>query len=109
METHNNSQGADPSPLKPPNKFLSLEFLEKAKQASSATISWELNKRGFRFIYMAGVLPLKAGSVFAGRAYTLRYLPRREDHPMFPIPIEARHLYPEPASAITPAESPPRI
>ena len=95
METQDSPQNTASSPLRPPTKFLSVEFLEKAKQASSATISWELNKRGFRFVYMAGVLPLKAGSVFSGRAYTLRYLPRREDHPMFPIPMEARHLYPE--------------
>lgn len=83
------------SPLRPPRKRLSMTLLERAKLASSATISWELNQRGFRFVYMAGVLPLKAGASFAGRAYTLRYLPRREDHPMYPIPAEYRHLYPE--------------
>lgn len=81
--------------LRPPLKHLSNEFLEKAKRASSATISWELSRRGFRFVYMSGVLPIKAGSVFAGRAYTLRYLPRREDHPMFPIPLEIRDQYAE--------------
>ncbi len=81
--------------LTPPKKFLTADLLARAKRASSATISWELNKLGFRFVYMAGVLPLKAGSVFAGRAYTLRYLPRREDHPMFPIPLEVRSQYAE--------------
>ncbi len=95
MEPVIDPESNDGSTLLPPKKVLSAELLERAKKASSATISGELNKRGFRFVYMAGVLPLKAGAVFAGRAYTLRYLPRREDHPLFPIPLEVRHLYAE--------------
>ena len=66
--------------LTPPKKHISNELLELAKKASSATISAELGKKGFRFVYMAGVRPLKPGTVMAGRASTLRYLPRREDH-----------------------------
>ena len=66
--------------LTPPKKHLPNELLELAKKASSATISTELLKKEFRFVYMAGVRPLKPGTVMAGRAYTLRYLPRREDH-----------------------------
>lgn len=66
--------------LVPPKKEVTQELIELAKRASTATISGELSKRGFRFVYMAGVLPIKAGTVMAGRAYTLRYLPRREDH-----------------------------
>ena len=66
--------------LTPPKKYVSGALLELAKKASSATISAELGKKGFRFVYMAGVRPLKSGTVMAGRAYTLRYLPRREDH-----------------------------
>ena len=66
--------------LTPPKKYLSGTLLKLARKASSATISAELGKKGFRFVYMAGVRPLKPGTVMAGRAYTLRYLPRREDH-----------------------------
>ena len=68
--------------LVPPEKEITQELIEMAKKASTATISGALSKRGFRFVYMAGVLPInkKEGTVMAGRAYTLRYLPRREDH-----------------------------
>ncbi len=68
------------STLIPPKKQISDELIQFAKKASTATISGALSKRGFRFLYMAGVLPIRAGTVMAGRAYTLRYLPRREDH-----------------------------
>ena len=67
------------SVLYPPTKQLSDKFLERAKKASTATISGMLSQRGFRFVYMAQVLPIKPGTVMAGRAYTLRYIPRRED------------------------------
>ena len=68
------------SQLVPPKKDIPNEIMELAKKASTATISGMLFRKGFRFVYMAGVLPLKEGTVMAGRAYTLRYLPRREDH-----------------------------
>ncbi len=66
--------------LTPPKATVAQSLIERAKKASTATISAALAKRGFRFVYMGGVLPIKAGTVMAGRAYTLRYLPRREDH-----------------------------
>lgn len=72
MEAIKGSTTTTGSLLVPPKKDLSAELLERAKKASSATISGELSKRGFRFVYMAGVLPLKPGTVFAGRAYALR-------------------------------------
>ncbi len=66
--------------LTPPTKRIPDEILEIAKKASTATISFVLFRQNFRFIYMAGVQPLRPGTVMAGRAYTLRYLPRREDY-----------------------------
>lgn len=81
--------------LDAPKKHVSDELIETAKKASSATISYELQKRGFRFVYMAGVLPVRAGTIVAGRAYTLRYLPRREDHPQYPFTREVSEKYAE--------------
>ena len=66
--------------LVPPKKHVPDEIVELSKKASTATISYMLYSQGFRFVYMEGVLPLKEGTVMAGRAFTLRYLPRREDH-----------------------------
>ncbi len=65
--------------LTPPKHYLSKELLESAKKTSSATVSGVLSGMGFRFVYMAGVHPVRPGSMVVGRAYTLRYLPRRED------------------------------
>ncbi len=65
--------------LYPPEKHLDDSLFELSKQASTATISGMLQRRGFRFVYMAQVVPLKPGTVVVGRAYTLRYIPRRED------------------------------
>ena len=65
--------------LYPPEAHLDDRIFELSKKASTATISGMLLRRGFRFVYMAQVVPLKRGTVVAGRAYTLRYLPHRED------------------------------
>ncbi len=80
--------------LYPPKKHLDDKFLELSKKASSATISGRLSRMGFRFVYMAQVLPLKPGTVVAGRAYTLRYIPRWDDFSTWPLG-EERHKYPE--------------
>lgn len=66
--------------LVPTQKHVSDEIVELSKKASTATISYMLYSQGFRFVCMEGVLPIKEGTVMAGRAFTLRYLPRREDH-----------------------------
>lgn len=50
------------------------------RYASTATVSMQLLKRGFRSVAMRGVKPLApGGSRIVGRAYTLRYIPMRED------------------------------
>jgi len=50
------------------------------EETSSATVSIQLLKRGFRFAGIAGVRPLNPRATrFVGPAYTLRFIPARED------------------------------
>jgi regulator of RNase E activity RraA len=52
----------------------------KLQRVSTATISTALFKRGFRNQMIQGVLPLRAPKhSMVGEAYTLRYIPARED------------------------------
>src|SRR5882757_9048514 len=49
-------------------------------ETSSATVSIQLLKRGFRFAGIAGVRPLNPQATrIVGPAYTLRFIPARED------------------------------
>ncbi|HUI17231.1 MAG TPA: ribonuclease activity regulator RraA, partial [Alphaproteobacteria bacterium] len=49
-------------------------------EVSTATLTTQMLKRGFRNIYMTGVRPLHAaGPNMVGEACTLRYIPARED------------------------------
>jgi regulator of RNase E activity RraA len=54
------------------------ETLELLKQASTATISTQLFARGLRNTFLHGVKPLTSLRM-AGPAFTLRYIPARED------------------------------
>ncbi|KFC66766.1 Demethylmenaquinone methyltransferase [Bosea sp. LC85] len=59
---------------------LTPENREKLKRVSSATLTTALFKRGFRNVFIQDVRPL--GTVaprMVGEAYTLRYIPARED------------------------------
>ena len=59
---------------------LSATTREKLKTVSTATICTALFKRGFRSQMIQGVLPLDATKpVMVGEAFTLRYIPARED------------------------------
>ena len=49
------------------------------KQASTATISTQLLARGLRNTYLHGLQPLNPRLRMAGEAFTLRYIPARED------------------------------
>jgi regulator of RNase E activity RraA len=49
------------------------------ERVSTATLTTQLFRRGFRTRYMQDVAPLKPGSRMVGVARTLRYLPMRED------------------------------
>ena len=53
---------------------------EKLKKVSTATVSTALFKLGFKNQFVQGVRPLAAGKpTMVGEAYTLRYIPARED------------------------------
>ncbi|HZS84614.1 MAG TPA: ribonuclease activity regulator RraA [Stellaceae bacterium] len=66
-----------PSTAIPP---LAPELRRALLEASTATVSIQLLKRGFRFAAVNGVAPLNPAAVrFAGPAYTLRFIPARED------------------------------
>ncbi len=51
----------------------------KLMQVSTATLTTALFKRGFRNIYLQGPQRLRSGRNMVGLAYTLRYIPARED------------------------------
>ncbi|MEO8741003.1 MAG: ribonuclease activity regulator RraA [Casimicrobiaceae bacterium] len=59
---------------------VSAETLQRFKRASSATLTTQLFKRGLRNVYIQGVhrMSLPGGNM-VGEAFTLRYIPARED------------------------------
>src|SRR5437773_11984070 len=59
---------------------LAPETLERLKQASTATLTTQLFKRGLRNVCVQNVRRLShAGTNLVGEAFTLRYIPARED------------------------------
>lgn len=60
---------------------IGLETLKQLEGVSTATLSALLMRRGVRAVFMVGVLPLNPDAHMVGRAFTLRYLPAREDMP----------------------------
>ena len=53
---------------------------DKLKTVSTATITTALFKRGLRNQMIQGAVPLRSGKpTMVGEAYTLRYMPARED------------------------------
>lgn len=59
---------------------LSPENREKLKRVSTATLTTALFKRGFRNAFIQDVRPLSPNAPrMVGEAYTLRYIPARED------------------------------
>lgn len=59
---------------------LSDEARAKLATVSAATLTTALFKRGFRNVFLQGVSPLNPGAPrMVGPAYTLRYIPARED------------------------------
>jgi regulator of RNase E activity RraA len=65
--------------------------LETLKTVSTATLTSLLYKRGFRNVFIQGARPLKAGQRLAGPAYTLRYIPSREDLDGIEVFRDPRH------------------
>jgi regulator of RNase E activity RraA len=59
---------------------LAQETLARLKQVSTATLTTQLFKRGLRNVCIQNVRPLShAGGNLVGEAFTLRYIPARED------------------------------
>ncbi len=59
---------------------LSKDAIEAARQVSSATFTTVMLKKGLRNTWMRGTKPLRPGQKrVVGRAFTLRFLPMRED------------------------------
>lgn len=59
---------------------LSRETLERLRATSTATLTSQMFRRGYRNTYMTGVRPLgNYANNLVGPAFTLRYIPARED------------------------------
>lgn len=52
---------------------------KKLHHISTATLTTQLLKRGFQNTFIAGLTPLRPDLKMVGRAFTLRYVPIRED------------------------------
>ncbi|MHB8618207.1 MAG: RraA family protein, partial [Chloroflexota bacterium] len=58
---------------------LSQEIRELLRRVSTATLTSQLLLRGFRDTFIAGLAPLRPDLRMVGTAFTLRYVPARED------------------------------
>ena len=58
---------------------LSAEDLAKLRTVSTATLTSQLMKRGFRNTFLQSLYPLRPDLRMVGYAFTLRYTPARED------------------------------
>jgi regulator of RNase E activity RraA len=59
---------------------LAADTLERLRGVSTATVTMQLLKRGLRACFIVGARPLNpAACRFAAEAYTLRFIPMRED------------------------------
>ena len=68
---------------------LSAETVKNFLYASTATVSMQMMKRGFRNCAIGGIKPLNPKATrLVGPAYTLRYIPGREDLDKPPTPAD---------------------
>jgi regulator of RNase E activity RraA len=58
---------------------LSTEAKTKLRSVSTATLTSQLQKSGLRNTFLAGLYPLRPDLRMVGYAFTLRYVPARED------------------------------
>lgn len=66
--------------METPRPELSSKTLQVLRGISTATISTLLLKKGLRNIWLRGPSPIRPGSArIAGRAFTMRFIPARED------------------------------
>jgi len=67
------------TPAERPVGYLAPEAEAALRQTSTATLTTQLLRRGFRNTYLAGLLPLRPDLRLLGYAFTLRFVPMRED------------------------------
>ncbi|HWW72695.1 MAG TPA: ribonuclease activity regulator RraA, partial [Duganella sp.] len=67
------------------------QTLATLKTIATSTITTLLYKRGFRNVFIQGARPLKPGQRLAGPAFTLRYIPAREDLDGLDAFLDPRH------------------
>ena len=73
---------------------ISAATKKKLEGVSTATIATALYKRGFRNQMIQGVQPLRAGKpTMVGEAFTLRYMPAREDRN--PVSVFQNRAHPQ--------------
>ncbi len=71
----------------------SITIKEKLKKVSTATLATCLFKRGLKNQFIQGVVPLKKGRpTMVGEAFTLRYIPAREDLNPIDVFKDPKHL-----------------
>lgn len=71
----------------------SNEIISKLKQVSTATIATCLFKKGLKYQFIQDVQPLKKMTqTMVGQAYTLRYIPAREDLNPISVFKDPKHL-----------------
>ncbi|WP_396590521.1 ribonuclease activity regulator RraA [Allomuricauda sp. R78024] len=71
----------------------SISIKEKLKQVSTATIATCLFKKGLKNQFIQDVSPLKKGKpTMVGEAFTLRYIPAREDLNPITVFKDPKHL-----------------
>lgn len=58
---------------------LTPQAADQLRSVSTATLTSQLLKRGFRNTFIGGLVPLRPDLRMVGRAFTLRYAPARED------------------------------
>ncbi len=58
---------------------LTSAALARLRTVSTATLTSQLQKRGFRNTFLQGLFPLRPDLRLVGYAFTLRYVPTRED------------------------------
>jgi regulator of RNase E activity RraA len=64
----------------PAPSTVSREVIERLKNITSGSLTTELFKRGLRQCFLVGLRPLNPNAArFAGEAFTLRFIPARED------------------------------
>ena len=62
-----------------PSAILTDDLRAQFGRVSTATLTFQLQRRGIRSTFLSGLKPVKDGQRMLGYAHTLRYVPLRED------------------------------